>query len=48
MFRSALTDLNPTDLKYYPFMISLDKYSGNCNSVDEVSTKICVPSKIKD
>ena len=39
MFRSTLTDLNPTDLKYYPFMISLDKYSGNCNSVDEVSKK---------
>ena len=29
-------------------MIWLDKYSGSCNSVDDLSTKICVPSKTKD
>ena len=23
-------DLNPVGLKYYPFMIILDKYSGSC------------------
>ena len=26
-------------------MIGLDKCSGSCNSVDDLSTKICVPSK---
>ena len=29
-------------------MISLDKCSRSCNSVDEFSMKICVPSKTKD
>ena len=28
-------------------MISLDKCNGNCNVVDELSTKICVPSKLR-
>ena len=25
-----LTDLSPVELKYYPFMITLDKRNGNC------------------
>ena len=29
-------------------MISLDKYSKSCNSVDDLCKKICVPSKTKD
>ena len=31
MFRPTLIDLNPVYLKYYPFMISLDKCNGTCN-----------------
>ena len=42
-----LIDLNPVELKYYPFMISLHKCSESCNSVDDLSTEICVPSKTK-
>ena len=30
-----LFNLNPVELKYYPFMISLEKCSGSCNSVDD-------------
>ena len=30
MARPTLIDLNPVGLKYYPFMIILDKYSGSC------------------
>ena len=45
---STLIDLNPVELDYCPFMISLDKCSGSCNAVDELSTKICAPSKTKD
>ena len=48
MIRLCLIDLNPLGCKYYPFMISLDKYSGSSNSVDDLSTKICVPNKMKD
>ena len=39
---------NSAEFKYYPFMISLDKYSGSCNSVDDLSTKICVLTETKD
>ena len=31
MVRPTLTDLNSFELKYYPFMISLDKSSRSCN-----------------
>ena len=48
MIRPFLIDLNSVDLKYYPFMVSLDKYSENCNSVNNSSMRICVPSKTKD
>ena len=43
--RSTLIDLNPIELKYYPFMISLDKFTGSCNVL---SANICVPKEIKD
>ena len=32
---TALTDLNPVELNYYPLMISLDRCSGSCNDVDD-------------
>ena len=38
---STLIDLNPAELIWYSFMISLDKYSETCNSVDELSLKMC-------
>ena len=47
MARPTLIDLDPAELKYYPFMISLDKFSKSCNSVDDLSTNICITSKSK-
>ena len=47
MIRPTLIDLNPIELNYYPFMITLDKYTGSCNIVDDLSSKIYVPSKTK-
>ena len=29
-------------------MISLYNYKGRCNAIDDLSTKICVPSETKD
>ena len=43
----SLIDLNSVGLNYYSFMISLDKCNGSCNSVDDLSAKICVPNKAK-
>ena len=44
MARPILIDLNPVVLKYYSFMISLDKCSENCNVL---SPKICNLKKQK-
>ena len=33
MVRPNLIDINPVELKYYPFMISLNKCTGSCNVV---------------
>ena len=44
MLRPSLIDLNPFELKYYPFMISL----GTCNgSYKVLSSKIYVPKEKK-
>ena len=45
MVRPTLIDLNLVELKYYPFMISLDQCSGSCNVL---SPKICAPKETKD
>ena len=31
MVRPILIDMNPNKLKYYPFMISLNRCTGSCN-----------------
>ena len=31
MVRPTLIDVNPVELKYYPFMIGLNKCNGSCN-----------------
>ena len=42
MTRPTLLDLSPVELKYYPFIISLDKCCGNRNVL---SPKLYVPKK---
>ena len=44
MVRSTLIDLNPAELKYCPFKISLSKCTRSCNAS---SPKICVPKETK-
>ena len=45
IFRSTYFNLNPVELKYNSFMISLDKCCGSCNVS---SSKMCVRKKTKD
>ena len=45
MVRSTLIDMNPNELKCYPFMISLNKCTRSCNVL---SSKICLAKKTKD
>ena len=45
MVRPIHIDMNPVELKYYPFMIRLNKCTGSCNVL---SPKICVSKETKD
>ena len=45
MVRATLINMNPNELKHYPFIISLNKSTGSCNVL---SPKICVPKETKD
>ena len=45
IIRPTIIDMNPVELKCYPFMISLKKCTGSCNVL---SPKICAPKEIKD
>ena len=38
------THMNPNELKYCPFMISLNKCTGSCNVL---TPKICVPKETR-
>ena len=35
MVRPTLINMNPVELKYYPFMISLNKCTGSCNILSQ-------------
>ena len=45
-------DLNPNEynqgLRYYPFIVNLDRCIGSCNSLDDPSGRICVPNRTED
>ena len=45
MVRPTVNNLSPVELKYYPFIISLDKCNESCNAL---SPKIYVPKETKD
>ena len=42
------TDEYNQELHYYPFAVKLDKCAGNCNTLNGLSTRVCVPSKTED
>ena len=46
--RRALIDLNPVELKYYPYLITLDECNGSCNTVTKIPYRICTPNKTEN
>ena len=44
MVRPTIINMNPVELKYYPFMTSLNKCTGSSNVL---SPKMCVPKETK-
>ena len=39
---------NSQEFCYYPFTVKLDKCVGSCNNLNDLSNKVCVPSKTED
>ena len=52
MIQITLINLHPNEYSqefhYYPFAAKLDRCLGICNSVNDLSNKVCVPYKTKD
>ena len=48
----ALINLHPNEynqeLHYYPFAVKLDRCVGNCNTLNDLSNKVCVSNKTED
>ena len=46
--RPQVININSNNPIFYPFIIKINKCSGNCNNIDNAYAKICVPDVIKD
>ena len=42
-----IIELNSNERSYCPFMISLDRYNGSCNTLDDPPSRNCVLNKTK-
>ena len=36
------------EFHYYPFAVKLDRCAGGCNTLNDLSNKVCVPNKTED
>ena len=36
------------EFHYYPFAVKLDRCVGSCNTLNDLSNKVCVPNKTED
>ena len=52
MTQPTLINLHPNEnsqkFHYYQFAVKFDKCVGNCNTLNDLSNKICVPNKTED
>ena len=50
--QSTLINLHPKEYSqefhYYPFAVKLDNSVESCNTLNDLSNKVCVPNKIED
>ena len=51
MIQPTLINLHPNEYSqefhYYPFAVKLDRCVGSCNTLNDLSNKVCVPNKTK-
>ena len=52
MIQPTLIGLHPNEYSqefhFYPFAVKLDRCIGSCNTLNDLSNKVCVPNKIED
>ena len=52
MIQPTLINLHPNEqsheVHYYPFAVKLDTCVGSCNTLNDLSNKVCVPNKTED
>ena len=52
MIQPTLINLYPIEYSqgshYYPFVVKLDRCAGRCNTLNDLSNKVCVPNKTED
>ena len=46
--RPEIINVNSNNPVFYPFSIKASKCSGNCNNINDLYAKICVPDVVKD
>ena len=52
MIKLTLINVHPNEycqeFHYYPFTVKLDRCVGTCNTLNDLSNKVCVPIKTED
>ena len=52
MIQPTLINLHPNEYNqeflYYPFLVKLDRCVGSCNTLNDLSSKVRIPSKTED
>ena len=52
MTQPTLINLHPNkysqEFHCYPFSVKLDRFVGSCNTLNDLSNKVCVPNKTED
>ena len=45
--RPEIINLNTNEPLFYPYSIKINKCKGNCNTINDPHTKICVPDNFR-
>ena len=52
MTQPTLINLHPNEYSqefhYYPFEVKSDRCVGSCNTLDDLSNKVCIQDKVED
>ena len=44
----AQHNTNSNETLYYPFTLSVNKFGGSCNTINDPYIRVCVPNKVKN